>query len=73
MKLHPRRTLFYLDYNSKFYCHWKVFKEYRSSPVVYLEKDLVLSVLWCGFSPWLKNLHVPQVGPKKERRTQLNA
>ena len=38
-------------------------------------KDLVLSLqrlslLWCGFDPWLGNFHLIQVWPKKEREKE---
>lgn len=29
-------------------------------------KNSASSLLWLGFSPWPKNLHVPQAWPKKE-------
>ena len=30
-------------------------------------KDLVFSLLWCGFSPWPQNFHMLQVRLKKKK------
>ena len=37
-----------------------------SSLVAYLVKDLALSLLWCGFSPWPGNFCILQAQPKKK-------
>lgn len=31
-------------------------------------KDLELSLLWCRFNSWSRNLHMPRVGPKKNKK-----
>ena len=35
-----------------------------NSPVTQRVKDLTLSLLWPGFSPWPKNFHMLWEGPK---------
>ena len=32
-------------------------------------KDLLLSLLWCGFNPWPRNFHMPQAQSKKKKES----
>lgn len=41
-----------------------------SSLVVQPVKDLLLPQLWCGFDPWLGNLHILWAWPKKKERIE---
>ena len=43
----------------------------RSSLVAYWVKGLV-SLLWCGFDPWPRNLCMPLVQPKKKKKKTKN-
>ena len=40
-----------------------------SSLVLHRVKDLALSLLWQGFDPWPRNVHMPQVQPKEKKVT----
>ena len=42
-----------------------VFKSDWEFPSDLAVKDLALSLLWLGFSPWLRNLCMPQAQPKR--------
>ena len=35
-------------------------------------KDLVLSLLWLWFDPWLRNFHIPQACQKKKKKKKKN-
>ena len=39
----------------------RVIKNFQSSLVAQQVKDLVLSLLWCGFIPWPGNFCMPQL------------
>ena len=43
---------------------------YRSSLVAQRVKDLVLSLLWCGFHPWPRNKRMHGRGQKREKGMQ---
>ena len=43
----------------------------RNSLVTQWVKDLVLSLLWCGFDPWPRNFHLlPAQSKKKKQKTK---
>ena len=43
-----------------------------SSLVAQWVEDPVLSLLWCGFDPWLRNFHMPWMQPKKNKKKNKN-
>ena len=49
----------------------KCYKNYKTGfPDGLVVKDPMLSLLWCGFDPWLGNLHILWAWPKKKERIE---
>ena len=48
--------------------YWEQNPQNRSSLVVQLVKDLALSLLWSGFSPWPGNFCILWMWPKTKRK-----
>ena len=46
---------------------------YWSSLVAQWVKDLALALLWHRFDPWLRSFWMPQVQPKKKKKSVVPA